>query len=515
MRPPYVFNQSAFESFCADLVVAGFSPVPETQQAAWVGPIPETLRSLTDVSEMRVSFPDGWPALAVRGYVPGLVSDHVVPDTGYICLWADDDPAQVVAQTWDAYLERLSAWAESAALDFRPEDRALDAWLMFSGRAALAVELNIPALFEEPHNGQTHVVCGRADGMLTLSRRPVENYQLSGPAFYRDAALKTPRTLDDFRAALTVRQRRNLENGLARRRDAKENDPSGGYDFAVLVWPKYGQYEALVLTFAGAEGNLTALANATSPSDAVSRLRRAGPDAPGLRGKRVLIAGVGAIGSQVARTLAASGVGRLRLHDDDSMRSTNLVRHILLSHSVGYAKAGFVKLYIEDIAPWCSATVHGSVPMRPDEILPLLDDVDLVVDCTGVFATTLAIAAACGEASVPVISAALARGGDAFRIQRQTKNDVPLMERTASEFPPIPPGSEVESFGFLELGCTAPVHNAPPASVLRVASETTLACIDLLLGRDGRAADSVTILRSLDEPPFDVVGELRFPVVAS
>jgi hypothetical protein len=88
------------------------------------------------------------------------------------------------------------------------------------------------------------------------------------------------------------------------------------------------------------------------------------------------------------------------------------------------------------------------------------------------------------------------------------------MQRTASEFPPIPPGDEIESFGFLELGCTAPVHNAPPASALRAASETTLACIDLLLGRDGRAADTVTILRSLDEEPFDVVGEYRFPVVA-
>jgi molybdopterin/thiamine biosynthesis adenylyltransferase len=514
MRPPYVYNQSAFEAFCADLVVAGFSPVLDTRQATWIGPLPETLRSLTDVSEMRVSFPDGWPALAVRGYVPGLVSDHVAPDTGYICLWADDDPAQVAAQTWDAYLQRLRAWAESAARDFRPEDRALDAWLMFPGRAALAAELDISALFDAPRNGETHVVHGRADGVLTLSRRPAENYPLSGPVFFRDAALETPRSFEDFRAALTSRQRRNLENGLGRRRDARENNPSGGYDFAVLAWPKYDQHEALVLSFAGAGGALTALANATSPSDTESRLRRAGPDARGLRDKRVLIAGVGAVGSQVARTLAASGVGRLRLHDNDSMRSTNLVRHILLSHSVGYTKAGFVKLYIEDIAPWCKPTVHGDVPMRPDDILPLLDDVDLVVDCTGVFAATLAIAVACGEARVPLISAALARGGGAFRIQRQTDVDVPLMQRTASEFPPIPPGDEIESFGFLELGCTAPVHNAPPASALRAASETTLACIDLLLGRDGRAADTVTILRSLDEEPFDVVGEYRFPVVA-
>ncbi|PKQ35465.1 MAG: dinucleotide-utilizing protein, partial [Actinobacteria bacterium HGW-Actinobacteria-11] len=191
---------------------------------------------------------------------------------------------------------------------------------MFPGRASLAAELDIPTLFDTPRNGKTHVVHGRADGVLTLSRRPAENYLLSGPVFFRDAALETPRSLDDFRAALTPRQRSNLDNGLQRRRDARENQPSGGYDFAVLAWPKYDQYEALVLTFTGAEGTLAAFANPTSPSDTESRLRRAGPDAPQLRGKRVLIAGVGALGSQVARTLATSGVGRLRLHDNDSMR---------------------------------------------------------------------------------------------------------------------------------------------------------------------------------------------------
>jgi molybdopterin/thiamine biosynthesis adenylyltransferase len=515
MRPPFVYSQPAFEAFCAELVVAGFSPVAETHQARWVGPLPEALQPLTDGTEMVLSFPDGWPALAVRGYVPGLVSDHVMPDTGYICLWADDDPAQVVGQTWVAYMERLEAWAASAADDFRPEDRALDAWVMFPGRAALTAELDIPALFETPRNGRTHVVHGRADGVLTLSRRPAEDYPLSGPVFFRDASLKTPRSLDDFRAALTPRQRRNLDNGLQRRRDVKENQPSGGYDFAVLAWPKYDQYEALVLTFTGAEGTLAAFANATSPSDIESRLRRAGPDAPQLRGKRVLVAGVGALGSQVARTLAASGVGRLRLHDNDTMHTTNLVRHILLSHSVGHSKAGFTSLYIEDIAPWCKPSAHEHVPLRPDDILPLLSNVDLVVDCTGVFVATLAIAVACAELGVPLISASLARGGDAFRVQRQTGTDVPLLQRAAPEFPPIPPGDETESFGFLELGCTAPVHNAPPSSVLRAASETTLACIDLLLGRDGRAADIVTILHALDEKPFDVVGDYTFPAEAS
>lgn len=511
MRHPFVYSQAAFEAFCAELVVAGFSPVPETHQARWVGPLPEALRPLTDIQEMRLSFPDGWPALAVRGHVPGLVSDHVMPDTGYICLWADDDPAQVAAQTWDAYLDRLAAWVASAAQDFRTEDRALDAWVMFSGRASLTAELDIPALFDTPRNGKTHVVHGRADGVLTFSRRSVENYPLSGPVFFRDSPLQTPRSLDDFRAALTPRQCRNLDNGLQRRRDARENQPSGGYDFAVLAWPKYEQYEALVLTFTGAEGTLAAFANATSPSDIESRLRRAGPDAPQLRCKRVLIAGVGALGSQVARTLASSGVGRLRLHDGDSMRSTNLVRHILLSHSVGHSKAGFTGFYIEDAAPWCKTTVHGDVPLRPDDVLPLLRDVDLVVDCTGSFAATLAIASACAETNVSLISASLARGGDAFRVQRQADDDVPLMQRTTPDFPPIPPGDEAESFGFLELGCTAPVHNAPPVSVLRAASETTLACLDLLLGRAGRTADAVTILRPLEEAPFDIVGEHRFP----
>jgi len=512
LRRPYVHDLAAFEAFCSELVRAGFSPLPDANQAQWTGPLPEVLSDLTDADAMSVTIVDGWPAVAARTAVPGLIADHVMPGTGYICLWADDDPGQLAGQTWEGLRGRLEQWAEGAKTAFGPEGGALDAWAMFEGLSPRRAEIDLPGLVgTNPRNGDVHVLHGKADVLLTLTRGPAADHPLEGVVLYRSVVRQTPRNFDALLSCLTRRQRENLMHGVGRRAAVEEGRASGGYDFAVLVWPKHGQLEALVISFSGDKDSLRAVPHIASPRDVASRLRRAGSDAAILRTRRVLLVGVGAIGGQVALTLASSGTGVLHLSDDDELRSVNLVRHVLPAHMVGYTKTSGLKVLIESASPWCEVTTLGGLSANPEEVAEIVRGFDLVVDCTGMFATTLAIAQACAVEQVPFLTVALFREGRAFRIRRQLTTDTPLVRRAPPEYPVIPAGEESGLTGFLELGCTSPVHNSPPAAVTRAAADTALAAVAILAGRSRDAEDNVTVLVALDAEPFDRPGTYGFP----
>lgn len=511
MSGSFVYDQAAFEAFCAELVRAGFSPTVGSEGCHWTGAIPESLEPLTDARVMEIAITDGWPAVAAKAFVPGLIADHVLPKSGYICLWADDDPAQIHGQTWAAFSARLDRWTARARDGFELEDRALDSWVLFPGIAAVRAELDLPALLGTPRNGDIHVVHGKWKAILTLTKNARDDHPLEGVVMYRDSVRVAPRSLDEFRAALTRRQRDNLNHGLGRRDGAAQGEASGGYDFAVLAWPKYGQLEALVLSFAGAAAELVASPHSISPSDVASRIRRAGPDASILQGKRVLVAGVGAVGGQVVLSLACSGVGELHLRDDDDLRSVNLARHVLDDYLVGYSKTVGLSVRIAGSAPWCRTVEGAALPLAPEQVAIIIRGFDLVVDCTGIFAATLALARACELENVPLVSVSLHRGGRLFRIQQQSQGNVPILQRTSPAFPAIPPGDGEETEGFLELGCTAPVHNAPPTAVLRAAADAALLAVELLTGRDTGEQDVVTVIHPIDAAPFDTRGSFGFP----
>jgi molybdopterin/thiamine biosynthesis adenylyltransferase len=511
LAPPFVYDQAAFESLCAELVRAGFGPVPGTALGHWRGRVPEYFASLTDAASLELKIVDGWPAVSLRAFVPGLVADHVLTESGYICLWADDDPSQINGQTWQAFEQRLRAWVSSATNGFGSDDRSLDAWALFPSSATRTAELDIPALLGRPTDGDIHVVHGKIDPMLTLSNAS-EGHPLAGVVLYRKSVRLVPRSFQEYLAALTRRQRKNVMHGVARRTEVGEGEQSGGYDFVVLIWPKHDQYDALVLSFTGAGESLVALPNPTAARDTASRLRRAGPDAPVLRSKRVLIAGVGAVGGQVALTLASSGLGLLRLHDGDELQSVNLVRHVLEHYAVGHGKAAGMRAKLAGTAPWTEVEVAGFLTRNPNDLLPHIRGFDLVVDCTGFHATTLALAQACELENVPLLSVSLFRGGSVVRVHRQLEGDLPILRRSSPQYPVIPPGSGSEDvIGFLELGCTALVHNAPPASVTRAAADTALAALDILAGRETEGEMVVTVLRALDQEPYAKRGVFVYP----
>jgi molybdopterin/thiamine biosynthesis adenylyltransferase len=107
---------------------------------------------------------------------------------------------------------------------------------------------------------------------------------------------------------------------------------------------------------------------------------------PLLAAKLVVIVSVGTVGSQIARELANSGVGRLCLIDGDCLEESNLIRHALPRQYLGMNKAEAMTLYLAVEVPTLRAEAlprYADDSLSDDELDLLLVDADLVVASTG------------------------------------------------------------------------------------------------------------------------------------
>jgi molybdopterin/thiamine biosynthesis adenylyltransferase len=124
---------------------------------------------------------------------------------------------------------------------------------------------------------------------------------------------------------------------------------------------------------------------------------------------RVLIVGLGGLGSPVAMYLAASGVGHLCLADFDEVDTSNLQRQVVHTQSsIGINKAESARtalLALNDNV--VIETVTDKV--EPTAWDALIEPFDVVVDCTDNFPTRFAVNAACYRQKVVLVSGAAIR----------------------------------------------------------------------------------------------------------
>ena len=121
----------------------------------------------------------------------------------------------------------------------------------------------------------------------------------------------------------------------------------------------------------------------------------------------VAIVGAGGIGSPAIQYLAAAGVGRLRVIDDDTVSLSNLQRQTLYAtRDVGAGKVAMAANVVQRLNP--DVRVQGLV-QRIDKgnALELLEGADVVLDGSDSFATRLAVADAALGLRVPLVSAAV------------------------------------------------------------------------------------------------------------
>jgi molybdopterin/thiamine biosynthesis adenylyltransferase len=133
-----------------------------------------------------------------------------------------------------------------------------------------------------------------------------------------------------------------------------------------------------------------------------------GPGQMRLREARVLIVGAGGLGAPVCLYLAAAGIGRITLADDDEVSLSNLQRQVIFrTGQEGQPKA--------ESAAGAMTALNPHVVVTPllrrvtaDDVT-LIADHDLVIDGSDSFASRAAVNRACVAAGVPLLAGAIAQ----------------------------------------------------------------------------------------------------------
>jgi adenylyltransferase/sulfurtransferase len=128
-----------------------------------------------------------------------------------------------------------------------------------------------------------------------------------------------------------------------------------------------------------------------------------------LLNSRVLLIGVGGLGSPVAMYLAAAGVGELVLVDFDQVDLSNLQRQIAhRTSSIGQSKVSSASQTLDDINPQCRVTTIEH-KLSPEQLEDEIRRAHVVVDASDNFATRYQINAQCVALQTPLVSGAAIR----------------------------------------------------------------------------------------------------------
>ena len=128
-----------------------------------------------------------------------------------------------------------------------------------------------------------------------------------------------------------------------------------------------------------------------------------------LAGKHIAVIGLGGIGSPALQYLAAAGIGRFTLVDDDVVDASNLQRQtIFTTRDIGHGKATSARRWLANFDEALEITLSDN-RITAENAAALIGGADLVLDGTDNFATRLAVSDACVRAGVPLLSAAVGR----------------------------------------------------------------------------------------------------------
>ncbi len=124
-----------------------------------------------------------------------------------------------------------------------------------------------------------------------------------------------------------------------------------------------------------------------------------------LKKAKVVVFGVGGVGSFTVEALARAGVGTLVLIDNDTISISNLNRQIHANYNtVDKVKVDVMKERILSINKDCNIITHQTF-VTPDNLKDFIDDdVDYVVDAIDTVTAKIAIAKYCYENDIKIIS---------------------------------------------------------------------------------------------------------------
>lgn len=124
-----------------------------------------------------------------------------------------------------------------------------------------------------------------------------------------------------------------------------------------------------------------------------------------LRSARVAVFGIGGVGGHVVEALARTGIGTFDLIDNDEVSITNVNRQIIATlDTVGKYKTEVMKERILSINPDAVVNVHNCFFLPETRGEFDFAQYSYVVDAVDTVAAKIALAEACTEANVPIMS---------------------------------------------------------------------------------------------------------------
>lgn len=150
----------------------------------------------------------------------------------------------------------------------------------------------------------------------------------------------------------------------------------------------------------------------------------------------VLVVGAGGLGSPLLLYLAAAGVGRIGIIDDDAVDLSNLQRQVIHATSrIGDPKVDSARDVLAGINPDIILETHA-VRLDAGNVGELIGNYDIVADGTDNFATRFLLNDACYLSGVPLVSAALLRFEGQVSTFKAHAGDFPCYRCIFPEPPP-------------------------------------------------------------------------------
>jgi len=126
-----------------------------------------------------------------------------------------------------------------------------------------------------------------------------------------------------------------------------------------------------------------------------------------IRAARVLIVGAGGLGSPAALYLAAAGIGKLGLVDDDTVSLSNLQRQVLFrTADIGRPKVEAGAQALNALNPGVQVESHA-VRLTVANVMELIEGYDIIADGSDNFATRFLLNDACFFGRKVLVSAAV------------------------------------------------------------------------------------------------------------
>ncbi len=146
-----------------------------------------------------------------------------------------------------------------------------------------------------------------------------------------------------------------------------------------------------------------------------------GPGQNALLAANVAVIGAGGLGGPAAMYLAAAGVGRLTIIDDDAVEISNLQRQIQFADTdIGKDKSQTLADRLHSQNPDCDVSVHN-LRLTEENAKTRLASHDVILDGTDNFATRLTVNKVSQARGIPLVSGALGR----FDMQLGIFNNAP------------------------------------------------------------------------------------------